>query len=388
MAAQRVQVAVVGLGALGSAALWRLAARGIDVVGFEQFGIGHALGSSHGQTRLFREACLEHPGLAPMAAESRSLFRRLEEASGRDLLKITGGYMVGSADSDVVAGTARAADAHGLPYERLDREALTGRLPHFADLAPDARGLFDPGCGVIHPEATVTAAVTEAARLGAAVHADTRVESLDAGPAGVRLTAGGHDYLAETVIIAAGAWLPPFVPDVDLVPIRTPLHWFAPAAPAGESGGSPGFDAGHFPVVVHQIDPETVLWGHGSVDGGLVKLGIGDIWGERPPRIDPDTLDRGVDSAGWRRLSALVERVLPGLDPVPARVEPCMITLSPDDQFVIGPTAASPRVLVAGGDSGHAFKHCLAIGEILARDVAGEPQPYALDFVRPSRFGV
>ncbi|HXD27252.1 MAG TPA: FAD-dependent oxidoreductase, partial [Arthrobacter sp.] len=117
---QHAHVAVVGLGALGSAALWRLAARGLDVVGFEQFGIGHALGSSHGQTRLFREACLEHPGLAPMAAESRALFRQLEHASGRDLLRLTGGYLIGTPDSDVVAGTARAADAHGLPYERLD----------------------------------------------------------------------------------------------------------------------------------------------------------------------------------------------------------------------------------------------------------------------------
>ena len=383
---QHAQVAVVGLGALGSAALWRLAARGLDVVGFEQFGIGHAFGSSHGQTRLFREACLEHPGLAPMAAESRALFRQLEQASGQDLLRMTGGYLIGSPDSDVVAGTARAADAHGLPYERLDRAALLVRLPQLAELPEDACGIHDPGCGVINPEATVSAAVAEAVRLGAAVQAHTTGASLEPGPAGVRISAGGHVHTADAVIVAAGAWLPPFIPQIDLAPIRTPLHWFAPA-PDGTGPGA-DFAVDRFPVIVRQTDPETVLWGHGAVDGGLVKLGIGDIWGERPPRIDPSTLDRGVNTADWRRLSALVGRVLPGLDPVPARVEPCMITLSPDDQFVIGPSPASPRVLVAGGDSGHAFTHCLAIGEILARDVAGEAQPYDLDFARPSRFAV
>lgn len=385
MAPRRVQAAVIGLGALGSAALWRLAARGVEVIGFEQFGIGHALGSSHGQTRLFREACLEHPGLGPMAAESRALFRQLEQVSGDGLLRITGGYLVGAAESDVVAGTIRAAEANGLPHELLDHRELTNRLPQLSGLTAADVGVFDPGCGAINPEATVTAAVTEAARLGADVHADTRVESVVASGDGVAITAGGRDYVADTVIIAAGAWLPPFIPELELVPIRTPLHWFAPA-----QGGSAeaGFGVEDFPVVVRQIDPDTVLWGHGAIDGGLVKLGLGDIWGERPPRIDPSTVDRGIDSAEWRRLSAVVRQAVPGLDPTPARVEPCMITLSPDHQFVIGPTAASPRVLVAGGDSGHAFKHCLAIGEILARDVAGELQPYPLDFARPSRFGV
>lgn len=385
MSPHRVQAAVIGLGALGSAALWRLAARGVDVMGFEQFGIGHALGSSHGQTRLFREACLEHPGLGPIAAESRALFRQLEQASGAELLRITGGYLIGAAESDVVAGTVRAAEANDLPHELLDHRELANRLPQLSGLTGAEVGVFDPGCGAINPEATVTASVTEAARLGADVHADTRVESVVASGDGVAITAGGYDYVADTVIIAAGAWLPPFIPELELVPIRTPLHWFAPAQ--GESAEA-GFGVEDFPVVVRQIDPDTVLWGHGAIDGGLVKLGLGDIWGERPPRIDPSTVDRGIDSAEWGRLSAVVRQTVPGLDPTPARVEPCMITLSPDHQFVIGPTAASQRVLVAGGDSGHAFKHCLAIGEILARDVAGEPQPYDLDFARPSRFGV
>ncbi|WP_417234271.1 N-methyl-L-tryptophan oxidase [Arthrobacter sp.] len=385
MAPRRVQAAVIGLGALGSAALWRLAARGIEAVGFEQFGIGHALGSSHGQTRLFREACLEHPGLGPMAAESRALFRDLEQASGAELLRITGGYLGGAADSDVVAGTLRAAEANGLAHELLENRELAARLPQLSGLGRADVGVFDPGCGVIDPEATVTAAVSEAARLGADVCADTRVESVVASRDGVAITAAGCEYVAETAIIAAGAWLPPFIPELELLPIRTPLHWFAPAR-----GGSAeaGFGVEDFPVVVRQVDQDTVLWGHGAVDGGLVKFGLGDIWGSRPPRIDPSTVDRGIETAEWQRLSAVLRQAVPGLDPVPARVEPCMITLSPDDQFVIGPTAASQRVLVAGGDSGHAFKHCLAIGEVLARDVAGEPQPYALDFVRPSRFGV
>ena len=100
------EVIVVGLGAMGAMATWRLAQRGVDVLGIEQFEPGHALGSSHGETRLFRTACFEHPGLAPMANRSRALWRDLEQTSGENLLTLSGGIMIGPPDSDLIRGTA------------------------------------------------------------------------------------------------------------------------------------------------------------------------------------------------------------------------------------------------------------------------------------------
>lgn len=376
---QHADIAVVGIGAIGAAAAWRLAERGVSVVAFERFTPGHALGSSHGDSRLFREACLEHPGLVPLAQRSRALFRELEAASDTELLTITGGVMIGAPDSAVVAGTLAAAEQGRLAVETITAAEVRERYPQNAELAESDIAFLDPAAGVARPEFTVRAAAGAASARGARIVTGTRVTSIEPGAAGVVIRTADAAWHADRVIIAAGAWLPGFAPWLRLKPIRTPLTWFS-ARPDAD------FRVDAFPVVVRQLDAENVLWGHGDLGDGLVKIGRGDIWGEERKGIDPDNVDRGVTADDWRLLSPLVQRVFPGLNPLPSRVEPCMITLSPDDQFVIGASPESDRVFVAGGDSGHAFKHCLAIGEVLARDVLGEAHELDLDFVRPSRF--
>lgn len=371
-------VAVIGTGAIGAATTWRLAERGVDVTAFERFSPGHPFGSSHGDTRLFREACLEHPDLVAMAQSSRALFGELEQISGDELLTITGGVSIGAPDSDAIAGAVRAADTAGLAIEHLSHNEVLSRFPQQADLKDDAIGIIDPAAGIARPERTVRAAAAAATSRGARIVSGATVTAVEPGPAHVTIRTADAVWMADRVVIAAGAWMPVFAPWLQLTPVRTPLTWFSPR--------EGGFSIAEYPVTIRQVDESTVLWGHGSIDGGLVKLGLGDLWGAERPRIDPDTVDRGVTPADWARLAPLVERVLPGLDPVPTRVEPCMITISPDDQFVIGASPESDRVFIAGGDSGHAFKHCLALGEVLARDVLAEEQSLELDFVRPARF--
>lgn len=373
---------------MGANALWRLAERGVRVVGFEQFAVAHPLGSSHGATRLFREACLEHPGLTPVARLSKTLFRELEQHSGRELLRITGGVMMGAPDSDVIAGTRAAASANGLQLVELSREELAARHPQITGLAEGDVAVLDPGAGVAFPEPTIRAAVDRAAALGAQVLENTRVLAVEPGEDGVLVRTATGEWLAERVVLTQGAWLAAELPWVTLAPIRTPMTWFLPRA--GEDAKEFALDA--LPVFVRQLSASEVLWGHGSVGaaagpekGAMVKAGIGDIWQERT-RIDPDELDRGVRPADWTPVSALLERAVPGIDPLAARVDPCMVTISPDDQFVVGPSPRHPRVIVGGGDSGHAFKHAPALGEILARFALDEPQTLDTDFLSPSRF--
>jgi sarcosine oxidase len=372
----RADVIVVGLGAMGSSALWRLAARGVDVVGIERFGAAHPFGSSHGRTRLFREACLEHVGLAPIAASSRELTRELEALTRRTLLTITGGLMIGAPDGDIVAGTREAAAANGLPLDELGTDGLPGA---HAPLAPGEVIVRDPGAGIIRPEATVSAALDAAEAAGARIRTGTTVRAIESDGVGVVVDTAEGRWRADRVVIATGAWLPGFAPALRLHPIRTPLTWFDPQGP--------GFGIDELPVFVRQLDEGSVIWGHGRIDGHAVKLGRGDLWGERPPRIEADAVDRGTGDSDWAELAPLVRRALPGVDPRPSRIEPCMITLSPDGQFVLGPAPGDERIILAGGDSGHAFKHAPAIGEILARDATGEAQDLDLGFLRPGRFG-
>src|SRR5262249_3915626 len=171
----RKDVVVIGLGAFGSAALWRLAHRGVDVAGIERHGIGHHLGSSHGVTRLFRVACQEHPGLAPIALKSLELWTRLGDETGQRLVRQSGCLSVGSPGSRSVSGAVPAAAAAGLPVSQLSHDELVARQPQYAGLAPEGVAVWDPAAGICYPERNVRAQTAAAALLGAEVFPHTMV---------------------------------------------------------------------------------------------------------------------------------------------------------------------------------------------------------------------
>jgi sarcosine oxidase len=253
------------------------------------------------------------------------------------------------------------------------------RQPQYAGLGPDEVGVWDPGGGVCFPERNVRAHVEAARRLGAEVHPNTMALSIEAGADGVTVLTPTIEFRAAQAVIAAGAWLGKLEPSLSLAPRRTPQYWFRPQDPA-----SGEFTLAKFPAFIWQRSNGEHLWGHGSADGFGIKIGPGDV--ERPS-IDPDEVDRRIHpDSDIDPVAASVARAFPGLDPRPAKVNTCMITDSPDGQFIIGRLSGDSRVVVAGGDSGHGFKHSAGIGELLARIVAGE-QPYCdTSFLDPARF--
>src|ERR1043165_9293121 len=132
MAADRYDVIVVGLGGMGSAAAAPLARRGQRVLGLERFGMAHDRGSSHGKSRVIRQAYHEDPAYVPLVLRAYELWRELERDSGQSLLTLTGGLRLGSPDSAVVAGSLRSAKQHGLPHESLDACEIRRRFPAFS----------------------------------------------------------------------------------------------------------------------------------------------------------------------------------------------------------------------------------------------------------------
>ncbi len=383
MEAVRKDVIVIGLGGFGSAALWRLAQRGADVTGIERHGIGHHLGSSHGVTRLFRIACQEHPGLAPVALKSLELWTGLGEQTGEVLVRQTGCLSTGAPDSRPVRGTVAAAAAAGVPVVELSHDELLARQPQYAGLAPEDVAVWDPGAGICYPERNIRAQTAAARRFGADVYPHTMVTGIEAGRDGVTVRTPTIEFRASQVVVAAGAWLGALVPGLPLAPRRTPLYWFRPADPA-----SADFTLGRFPAFIwHRADGKS-LWGHGSDEDYLVKVGLEPDGGPDGAGIDPDEMDRYIHpDTDIDDLAAQVARALPGLDPRPAKVIPCLITDSPDEQFLVGRLDRDPRVVVAGGDSGHGFKHAAGVGELLAQIVGGEPAYCETGFLDPGRFG-
>ena len=359
-------VVVIGLGAFGSAALWRLAQRGADVAGIERHGIGHRRGSSHGATRLFRIACLEHPGLVPIARKSLELWTSLGTRLGRPLARQTGCLSVGTRESRPVSGAIKAATVAGVPVVELGHDELVGRQPQYAGLEPEDIAVWDPGAGICYPERNVRAHTAAARNLGADVHAHTPVSGFSADRDGVTVRTPAVEFRASQVVVAAGAWLGALVPELPLAPRETTMHWFRPRDPA-----SADFGLDRFPAFIWERGDGSVLWGHGSDEDYGIKLGL--------VRADSSTGDEAD-------LTTAMAEALPGLDPHPAKAGPCMITDSPDGQFLVGRPPSTSRVVVAGGDSGHGFKHAAGVGELLAQIVAGEPPFCATDFLDPRRF--
>jgi sarcosine oxidase len=381
-------VGVVGLGAIGSSAAWRLAARGLDVVGIDQHEPGHVWGGSHGRTRLFRVACLEHPGLVPIARRARELWRELEAASGQELLLETGGIMIGQPGSRIIEGTLAAAREHALPVERLDADDLARRLPGHARLDPGDVGLWDPEAGVLRPEAAIVAAVDAARTAGARVLTGQRVLAIEPDADGVTVRLEGGELRVRRVVLAAGPWLPQLVPGLPITPHRVVMTWF---------GAREGRDASaeRLHVFIRSVPglpegEEHWIWGHGALAGDLAK--VGPEFDGPFEADDPDAIDREIHAGETDGIRALVAAALPDLDPEPAEATTCIMAHTPDGQFVLGRAAvsdgsgASDRVVVAGGCSGHSFKHAAALGE-LAAQLTGDEAPFTdIGFLDPARF--
>ena len=197
---------ILGLGGMGSAAAAHLAVRGKRVLGLEQFTSPHDRGSSHGRSRVIRQAYYEDPAYVPLLLRAYELWRELERNSGAQLLTITGGLMLGTRESAVVAGSLRSAREHGLPHELLDAHEIRKRFPQFAPDA-DTVALFEKNGGAVRPEEAVRAHLDQAARRGAELHFEEEVTSWKVSGSGVRVTTARGNYEAGQLVIAAGPWL-------------------------------------------------------------------------------------------------------------------------------------------------------------------------------------
>jgi sarcosine oxidase len=384
-------VAVIGLGAVGSSAAWRLATRGRDVLGFEQFEPGHAWGGSTGATRLFRVACLEHPGLTPVARRARELWRELEASSGEALFHETGGLMIGPPDSRIIEGTLRAAEAHDLPVERLTHDEIAARFPGHVRLNPGDVGVWDPEAGILRPEAAIVAAVDAARASGARIHTSTRVTAIEPDAEGVTVRTDDAAYRVRHVAVTSGPWMTRFAPDLPLTPHRVIMTWFR-----ARDGRTANLDT--LPVFIRSVPGhDTWIWGHGAMPETSGAGGLSGFDAKVGPEFDgpftgddPDTIDRVVHPGETDGISELVAAAFPDLDPEPSGVTTCIMTHTPDGQFVVGPSAADPsgngRVVIGGGCSGHSFKHASALGELVAQSITGERPFTDASFMDPRRF--
>jgi sarcosine oxidase len=378
----QADVIVVGLGAMGAATLYQLAARGQRVIGIDRFAPPHEQGSSHGETRITRLAVGEGASYLPLVRRSHEIWRELERRCGATLMQTTGGLIMGPRDGGpvhhgqdaFVQRTIALAEQGGIRHEVLSPDAVMERFPQFR-VRGGAIGYYEPDAGMLFPEACVRAQIDGARALGAVVRLDEAVlgiEQTGAGVvvrtarAGVTMRTAPDTLRAARCVVAAGAWIGKLLGrDLPRLarPFRQTLHWFAPERPAE-------FAPSRFPVFIwmHGSGPEEYFYGFpaSEADGG-VKVAAEQYTTE----ADPDAMVRRVGAAESEAMYRdHVAARLPGLSSRVLRAKTCLYTVTPDAGFIVDAVPGADRILVVSACSGHGFKHSAALGEAIAERLA------------------
>jgi sarcosine oxidase len=329
-------VTVIGLGVMGSAAAYHLARRGLRVLGLEQFAPAHDRGSSHGRTRVIRQAYFEHPDYVPLVLRAYELWRSLESETKRTLLVKTGGLMIGPAEGPVLRGSLESARRHSLPHRLLSRAELSRDYP-FMRFRPEDQALWEDEAGVVFAEESVLAFQERARDLGA----DLRF--------GVKAARIGEIPSSKTVI-TAGSWLPELAPAIPLKVERQVMLWF-------------DLPPGHPPTPLF-------IWDHGKrpfysipdVRGDGVKVAF-HHGGEF---TSPDRIRRDVTEDEIAEMKERLRETIPGLADTYRKSVTCIYTNTPDEHFAFGFLPGRADVIVASPCSGHGFKFAPVVGEIVA----------------------
>ena len=363
---EQADFVVVGLGAMGSAVLYQLAKRGAKVIGLDRFAPPHKMGSSHGETRITRQAVGEGGDYAPLVLNSHRIWRELEADTGEKLLNGCGVLVMapGSGPTshhgkpDFVVRSLAVAREFGIVHEVLDGKEVARRFPQFLNLAGDEKAYYEPGGGFVFPERCISAQLSRAAQLGAKIRTGVEVRSID--QRGVVHTSDGT-IQAGQVVVSAGSWTAtllgaPF--DRLLTVNRQVLHWFALDDLTAYGPHAPAF------IWMHGATDVDYFYGFPPLPGDhRIKIATEQY----ETRTTADTINREVDPAESDQMYRKhLQGRLASTTPRVAQAAACLYTITPDRGFIIDRHPEHDRVFVISACSGHGFKHSAGIGAVVA----------------------
>ncbi len=354
---QTFDTIVAGVGGMGSAALYHLAKRGRRVLGIDRFEIGHAQGSSHGETRIIRMAYFEGSNYVPIVQRAYRLWDALSEETGTNIIRRTGSLEMSEPNFDFVDRSLASCLDHDLPYELLDAREAMRRFPAF-QLHPETRAIFQPDGGYVLCEAATRAHIALARHHGAQLHTSETVFEFQAtAHGGVEVRTNRGAYAAGSLILTTGAWMRQLVPALagSLTTSKQAIAWFAPRTEAA-------FRPGTMPVFIH-FSAEGEFYGFPQHSAQGVKVG-GPHFARVP--IDPDQPDRTPEPYQIDALCGFMARHLPDATGPPIAASGCIYTTTPDEHFVIDRLPGTPQVVAMSPCSGHGYKFASAMGEIAA----------------------
>ncbi len=372
-----VDYLVLGLGGMGSSALYHLSKRGLNVLGIEQFGVAHDRGSSHGDTRIIRKAYFEHPNYIPLLQRSYELWHELEQESGKRLFDPCGLMVAGPPEGDVIKGVHQASRLYNVAVEKVSIEDAIERFPGFQ--VPDGFEVtYESEAGFLFVEECVRTHLECALSHGAQVCLDEKINSVEIkDDQSIEVITDKQRYISSGIIVTAGAWSGSCLPDLNLPleVVRKFLFWNPVKEPVYNlDQGKGGF---FFEM------PYGEFYGFPSLDGKTVKLAE-HTGGETV--LDPGNLNRELMPDDATSVSRFVSEVMPALEQLPERHATCMYTRTPDGHFIVDQHPRHPAVVYGAGFSGHGFKFASVMGEILADLVTSGTTAHPIDFLSANRF--
>ena len=368
-------VAVVGLGVMGAATTYELAARGTRVIAFDRFTPPHTYGSTHGRTRIIREAYFEDPLYVPLVQRAYEKWHELEERTRQRLFVQTGGLMVGPEDGVLFTGALQSARVHGLPHEVMDARETLRRFPGLRP-EPGMVALLEPRAGLLLPELCLQAFLDLAIAHGAELRTESAVDGWSARTDGIDLRIGnGERIRCGRLVLAAGPWMTDLLNGavLPIQPERQLFHWFEPATSE--------YRADRCPIALWEYDAGRYFATFSDIGHGL-KAGIH----HEGENTRADQVDRVPNAADERAIRELLHRFLPAANHRLLDSAVCLYTNTPDHAFVLDRHPDDGRVLVVSPCSGHGFKFASAIGEVVADLATRGESRFDLHAFRIGRF--
>ena len=369
-------VAVIGVGAMGSAACFHLARAGQRVLGLDRFGIPNSRGSSHGITRILRLGLHESDKYVPLVLRALELWRELGELAGQRLFHAVGSLDVAKPESKVFSGSLKSCQKCDIEHEVLEAAELHRRFPAVHP-DPEMMAVYQPGSGFLRPEACISAHAHLALAAGAELHGHEGVLDWRSSASGFQVRTDRATYEVGQLLFTGGAWLGRLL-GLPVEAERTVLGWFAPVQEAE------AFLPERLPVWI--LDSEECGHFYGFPIHGIPGFKLGSLREEPLPGINPDEPRAEPTREDEADIRQFVARYFPAANGPVLSMATCFFENTPDRDPLVGRVPGMEGVWVVGGFSGHGFKYASVMGEIAAELVLRGETRQAISAFAPNRF--
>jgi len=377
-------VIVVGVGSMGAATCYYLAKQGVRVLGIEQFGIPHELGSHAGQSRIIRKAYFEHPDYVPLLQRAYENWHELEALTGHQVYHKTGLLYLGHPDSDLMKGVRESASKFQLSIDPLSDWQMAAAYPQFR--VPDGyEALLEPDAGFVTPEKAILLYVEQAMQHGAAIHTNTQITGWQQTRKGITLQTDRGVYTTDKIVLTAGAWAGKLLPGLasKLTVTRQVIGWVNPKK-------SEPFELGNFPCwVIADANKPSIYYGFPMLPAGTFGGPIGLKVAHHAQGVvsNPDAVNRKTEAAEEANLVQMLEQFLPEAYASTHILKTCLYTNTPDENFILDVLpGTNNKVILAAGFSGHGFKFASVVGEIMADLAMNGKTELPIGFLGAGRF--